>query len=179
MYPIFNIRVYGLLINENNEVLATDEFRFRKEMTKFPGGGLQFGEGTIDCIKREFREELGCEIDVLKHFYTTDYFQQSAFHEDHQLISIYYLVKGAPSLPRFVLRRASKKDSAKALREGEKGEEDGKLVPEKYAANLPFRDKRASQSFRWISLSTIRENNFTFPIDKKVAKMLKDYSKSG
>jgi len=44
-------------------------------MTKFPGGGLQFGEGTIDCIKREFREELGCEIGVLKHFYTTDYFQ--------------------------------------------------------------------------------------------------------
>ncbi len=38
--PIFNIRVYALLINEKNEVLITDEFRFGKEMTKFPGGGL-------------------------------------------------------------------------------------------------------------------------------------------
>ena len=150
MYPIFNIRVYGLLISAHNEVLVTDELRYGKEMTKFPGGGLQFGEGTIDCLKREFREELNCEIEVVKHFYTTDFFQLSAFHSDHQLISIYYIVK-APTL---------------------KGEKDGKLFSEKHPANLPFKDKRASQSFRWISLSEISEDNFTFPIDKKVAGML-------
>ena len=53
---IFNIRVYALLINEKNEVLITDEFRFGKEVTKFPGGGLHWGEGTIDCLQRECRE---------------------------------------------------------------------------------------------------------------------------
>ena len=53
----FNIRVYGILINERNEVLLTDEYRFGTEITKFPGGGLEFGEGTIDCIKREMMEE--------------------------------------------------------------------------------------------------------------------------
>ena len=89
---IFNIRVYALLINDQQEVLVTDEFRFGKEMTKFPGGGLNWGEGTIDCLHRECREELGCEIRIVKHFYTTDFFQCSAFHADHQLISIYYIV---------------------------------------------------------------------------------------
>ena len=140
MYPIFNIRVYGLLINSDEEVLITDELRFGKAMTKFPGGGMHFGEGTIECLKREFREELGCEIEVIKHFYTTDYFQSSAFHSDHQLISIYYVVKGTPTL---------------------KGEKEPK--------------EENDQSFRWISLSEISENDFTFPIDKKVAQLLRNY----
>ena len=142
--PIFNIRVYGLLINTHNEVLVTDELRFGKEMTKFPGGGMHFGEGTIDCLKREFKEELDCEIEMVKHFYTTDYFQQSAFHPDHQLISIYYIVKGAITL-----------------------KEEKELK------------KENDQSFRWISLGKIAGDDFTFPIDKKVAGMLKTYSKSG
>lgn len=159
MYPIFNIRVYGLLINAHNEVLVTDEFRFGKEMTKFPGGGLRWGEGMIDCLKRECREELGCEIEIVKHFYTTDFFQQSAFHADHQLISIYYLVKEVPP----------------AL----KGEKTKILFAEKHEPNHPFRDKRVSQSFRWIPISKINPDDFTFPVDKKVARMLnKDYSKS-
>ena len=52
----FNIRVYGILINEQDQVLITDELIKGHKITKFPGGGLEFGEGTIDCIKREFIE---------------------------------------------------------------------------------------------------------------------------
>ena len=87
----FNIRVYGLFINEKHEILLADEERFDMKMTKFPGGGLQFGEGTIDCLKREAMEEFGQEIEVIRHFYTTDFYQKSKFHTDHQLISIYYM----------------------------------------------------------------------------------------
>ncbi len=61
-------------------------------MCKFPGGGLEYGEGTIGCLKREFREELNIEIQVESHFYTTDYFQKAQFFENTQLISIYYLI---------------------------------------------------------------------------------------
>jgi 8-oxo-dGTP diphosphatase len=89
----FNIRVYGLLINSNNEVLVSDEKRNGFEFTKFPGGGLEFGEGTIDCLKREFLEELNLEISVKEMFYFTDFFQVSAFNKNDQLISIYYLVE--------------------------------------------------------------------------------------
>ena len=146
MYPIFNIRVYGLLINKNKEVLITDEFRSGKEMTKFPGGGLQFGEGTTDCLKREFLEELDCNIDVVAHFYTTDFFQQSAFHKDHQLISIYYIVN---SISEISIPISKKK--------------------------FDFEKKEGAQSFRWCSLSAINKNDFTFPIDKIVAEMLKNH----
>ena len=88
----FLIRVYGIVINEKDEVLITDEFQQGMKMTKFPGGGISFGEGTIDCLRREFREECnGQEIKNIRHFYTTDYFQKALFYENHQLLSIYYL----------------------------------------------------------------------------------------
>src|SRR4051794_35561734 len=89
----FNIRVYGILINEQKQVLVSDEFIRGNYYTKFPGGGLEFGEGTRDCLKREFLEEMNLNVEVGEHLYTTDYFQMSAFNPDHQIISIYYRVR--------------------------------------------------------------------------------------
>ena len=89
----FNIRVYGVLINEHHQVLVSDEFIRGNYYTKFPGGGLEYGEGTRDCLKREFMEEMQLNVEVGEHLYTTDFYQLSAFHPDHQIISIYYLVK--------------------------------------------------------------------------------------
>ncbi|ASS47713.1 MAG: hypothetical protein A3D31_17970 [Candidatus Fluviicola riflensis] len=88
----FNLRVYGLLFNERNDVLLADERRNGYAYTKFPGGGLKWGEGIIDCLKREFQEELGIEITAGDLYYLTDFFQQSAFAENDQLISVYYRV---------------------------------------------------------------------------------------
>ena len=146
---IFNIRVYGLLINEKNEVLVTDEFRFGKEMTKFPGGGLIWGEGTLDCLHRECREELGCKIEVLNHFYTTDFFQPAAFYDKQQLISIYYLVKN--STPLSISISTKKND---------------------------FEKVEEAQAFRWIPVAELKEEEFTFPIDKKVVSLLRQQSQS-
>jgi 8-oxo-dGTP diphosphatase len=88
----FNIRVYGILINENNEVLISDECRGGMFFTKFPGGGLEWGEGLKDCLKREFQEELSIEIEPEELFYCTDFFMESAFRKTDQLISIYYKI---------------------------------------------------------------------------------------
>ena len=88
----FNIRVYGIWIHEN-KVLVNEELIREKTITKFPGGGLDWGEGIIDCLKREWKEELNMDINVLEHFYTTDFFQASAF-DNSQVISIYYRVSG-------------------------------------------------------------------------------------
>ncbi|GAB1463342.1 NUDIX domain-containing protein [Pedobacter sp.] len=88
----FNVRVYGLLINDEQEVLLSDEFEVGRYFTKFPGGGLEFGEGLIDGLKREFVEECNAEIEVVSHFYTTDFYEKSSFN-DSQVISVYYLVK--------------------------------------------------------------------------------------
>jgi 8-oxo-dGTP diphosphatase len=90
----FNVRVYGILINENNQVLVSDEL-IRKgtaRVTKFPGGGLDFGEGLRDGLQREFMEEAGVEVSIGAHLYTTDFFVPSAFDNDSQVIAIYYRV---------------------------------------------------------------------------------------
>src|SRR5678816_3158563 len=88
----FNLRVYGVLINEEKEVLVSDEYIRGSYYTKFPGGGLELGEGTRDCLKREFKEEMNLEVQIGEHLYTTDFYQQSAFNPTQQIISIYYVV---------------------------------------------------------------------------------------
>lgn len=89
----FNVRVYGLLINENNEVLISDERRFGHTFTKFPGGGLEFGGGLADGLKREFEEELGTAIEVGELFFVNDFYLHSAYNKNHQLICFYYFVQ--------------------------------------------------------------------------------------
>jgi 8-oxo-dGTP diphosphatase len=88
---VFNLRVYGILL-QNDELLIAQQIFKNRLLTKFPGGGLQFGEGTIECLKREFIEELNMEVNIVKHYYTTDFFVPSAFHKNNQVISIYYIV---------------------------------------------------------------------------------------
>lgn len=94
----FNIRVYGIWINDNKILINEETFKDRI-IIKFPGGGLDWGEGIIDCLKREWKEELNLDIEVLEHFYTTDFFQASAF-DNSQVISIYYRV--AAPLPAVI-----------------------------------------------------------------------------
>ena len=96
----FNIRVYGIWIKDD-KVLVNDELIRGTQVIKFPGGGLDWGEGTIECLKREWKEELDLDIDIVDHFYTTDYFQHSAY-DDSQVISIYYLIT-APNAPDVIV----------------------------------------------------------------------------
>ena len=88
----FNIRVYGIYINPDNELIIHKENYNNRQIIKFPGGGLKLGEGCLDGLKREFREELNTDIKIIDHFYTTDFCQISAFNPIEQIISIYYRV---------------------------------------------------------------------------------------
>ncbi len=87
---MISIRVYGILINEAKQVLVSDELIRGNYFTKFPGGGLEIGEGTRDCLKREFMEEMNLKVEPGAHIYTTDIYQRSAFNTAHQILSIYY-----------------------------------------------------------------------------------------
>ncbi|NNE62853.1 MAG: NUDIX domain-containing protein, partial [Gammaproteobacteria bacterium] len=90
----FNIRVYMLLLDENrSNVLVSDEILFGDYFTKFPGGGLEYGEGIIDCLHREAQEELGQDIEIVRQLYTTESFQPSLFKPDDQIICVYYLCR--------------------------------------------------------------------------------------
>ena len=87
----FNLRVYGIWIKDNQILLAKEcinNFCF----TKFPGGGVEHGEGILEALQREWLEETGTQLDKMQHYYTTDFFQVSAFNPIEQLISVYYKV---------------------------------------------------------------------------------------
>ncbi len=140
----FNIRIYGLLIEEGR-ILLTDEFRLGIYMTKFPGGGLNFGEGPVDCLKREFLEELDSEVIEYEHYYTTEFFQPTKLLPlEFQLINVYYLVK---------LQKPYK----------------FKTTEKKY--DFPSIDGK--QSFRWMKVADLNEEEFTFPIDKSLVERIK------
>lgn len=141
----FNVRVYGLLFNENNHVLISDEEEYGFQFSKFPGGGLEYGEGLIDALKREFVEECQTEIEVLEHFYTTDFFIKSVFNES-QVISVYYLVKPVSGID------LDFRD--KAFDFLEKGD--------------------VLQAFRWKSIHELNKDELTFPTDQKVLELLKE-----
>lgn len=108
----FNLRVYGICINEQQEILLSDETYRDFSFTKFPGGGLEWGEGTKDCLKREFLEEFQLEITVGELFYLTDFFQVSAFSENDQVISIYYRIE----LPHNIILHEITGDKGERLR---------------------------------------------------------------
>jgi len=139
----FNVRVYGLLVNDQNQLLISDEQEYGIQFTKFPGGGLEYGEGLIEGLKREFVEECNVEVEVINHFYTTDFFVKSAFN-DSQIISVYYLVKNLSPLNLMF----------KTVQFDFDGE--GEVL----------------QSFRWIDLAQLSEEDVTFPTDKYVVKLL-------
>lgn len=106
------IRVYGILIKDKHEILISEEWYKSQEFRKFPGGGMEAGESTISCLKRELLEETGLEIMVESHFYTTDLYVISAFDQEVQVMSIYYLIscRGVPKLNKRPLNRGADKD---------------------------------------------------------------------
>ena len=85
----FNIRVYALIIFKN-KILLSRELIQNKLIYKFPGGGVELGEGFVDALQREAKEEMGQHLNHITHFYTTDFFQRSSFDSSEQLISVYF-----------------------------------------------------------------------------------------
>jgi len=141
-YP-FNVRVYGLLMDAHNRVLISDEEENGFRFIKFPGGGLEYGEGLLEALSREFSEECSLPIEVVSHFYTTDFFIKSVFNES-QVISVYYVVKALEPL----------------------------AVPIKESP-FDFHDEGPiKQAFRWKAISELQPKELTFETDQRVAELL-------
>ena len=94
-------------------------------------------------------EEANLKITVGDHFYTTDFFQISAFNNKDQIISIYYLVDTADS---------------SVIQTKEKAFD---FLPEQVADS-----NGTAEHLRWMPLDEITEDAMTLPIDKVAIKML-------
>lgn len=139
----FNIRVYGIWVHPSHGVLVSYETVDNLKTVKFPGGGLELGEGPKDCIKREWHEELGFDIDIVRQFYFTDQLVPSFRKDGDQVISLYYRVK-----PTTDIR--------------------WNIAP---GGALQFPGDSA-ELFRFLSIQSLSPDLFTFPIDQKVAELL-------
>lgn len=147
---LFNVRVYGILKDKQHRVLVSDEFIKGHYYTKLPGGGLEFGEGTRDCLVREFKEETGLDVTVGEHIYTTDFFQISAFNQRDQILSIYYEV----FTPEPILLET-------------------KSIPFDFQPAQVADPSREAEVFRWIAWEDLHESIMSLPIDQHVIRLLK------
>ena len=149
----FNIRVYGVLINEEKQVLVSDEYIRGGYYTKFPGGGMELGEGTRDCLKREFKEEMDLEVEIGEHLYTTDFYQISAFNSVQQIISIYYYIKALEEI-KVPLR----------TKEFDFDEQQMEV----------YNKTKMTETFRFIDWKNFSAEKVTLPIDKIVVTLVKE-----
>ena len=147
---LFNVRVYGILLDEQNRLLVSDEFIRGDYFTKLPGGGLEIGEGTRECLAREFVEETGLAVTVGEHLYTTDFFQISAFNNKDQIISIYYMVHS-----------------------NDCGNIKTSEIPFDFNPAQVADKTATAELFRWVAIEKINEDSMSLPIDKVAIGLLK------
>lgn len=149
----FNIRVYILLLDDSRtRILLSDEIINGEFITKFPGGGLEYGEGILDCLHREAQEELGQDVEVLQQFYTSENFQASRFNDADQIICVYYQCLVARN-------------------------DNGRRTPTFRITDKKFdfvKIREREESFRWQLIGTLRADDMSLPIDKLVVTRLID-----
>jgi 8-oxo-dGTP diphosphatase len=144
------VRVYGFLLNDNGEILISDEFHYGMRMRKLPGGGLQLGEGTAQTLKRELMEEM--EVDLLpsKLVHTTASFIRSVFNPAHQVMGVYYHVPV----------------------------QDGNLIS-RFKLEQAAACKNGDVFFRWSRVGELNPLDFTFPMDQEAWMVFKGQYDSG
>ena len=138
----FNVRVYGILI-VNDQVLLSEEDHAGSLLTKFPGGGIEKGESPAEALVREFQEEAQCQVEIDEFFYVSPNFHRSYFRP-MQLIALYWRVRLA----------------------------HGQVPPQAHVQPQPLASAGHFYRLRWQSLDSLSASSFTTPLDREVVEKL-------
>lgn len=88
---VFSCRIYGVLRDGAKLLLTRSHFRGRT-FVNFPGGGIEIGEAPLDALRREFHEETGLSIRVVKTLHSSEAAHLST-QSPIQIVSSYWLVE--------------------------------------------------------------------------------------
>lgn len=69
-----NIHVSAAIIIKDNKIFVTQRgYGEFKDWWEFPGGKIEEGETSEECLKREIKEELEADINIDKYLCTVEY----------------------------------------------------------------------------------------------------------
>jgi 8-oxo-dGTP pyrophosphatase MutT (NUDIX family) len=142
--PLFNIRVYALVV-KNNRLLISEEQHGGFFLRKFPGGGLQFGEGVLQALHRELKEELDADVDSASLLCVTEDFVVSFLNNKQQVIGVHYLVD-------------LKQDYS-----------------DEFLKNNHLELENGHIQFKWVLIDSLTAEDFTSSVDKSAFEKLKQY----
>ncbi len=83
---ILNIRAAGIIMH-NNKILA--HRNIKSDHYALLGGRVQIGENSEDTVKREIKEELGKEIEIIGYISTIENFFEMKGSKYHEIMFVY------------------------------------------------------------------------------------------
>ena len=95
------IGVGVFILNEKKELLLLLRKKAPERGTwMIPGGAVEFGEKIEDTVKREAREEIGVEVELVRHIQTGTHLITEDGHETHWVAPVFLcrIVSGTPKL---------------------------------------------------------------------------------
>jgi 8-oxo-dGTP diphosphatase len=97
--PDLSIRVRGVIVREDGAVLMDrTHHRDRDLFYWLPGGGLEPGETSEQCLRRELMEEAALEIEVGRLLYVSEnVYTESGDHRHEVILYRLAAVRGGPT----------------------------------------------------------------------------------
>jgi 8-oxo-dGTP pyrophosphatase MutT (NUDIX family) len=87
----FSSRIYGVLREGGKVLLTRSRFRERT-FINYPGGGVELREAPADALRREFLEETGLRVRLVRTLYSSEGCHLST-QMAVQIVSTYWLVE--------------------------------------------------------------------------------------
>jgi len=103
----FNYRILGVAVHEDLVLLHKAE---GEKFWTFPGGRAEFGEAAEPTLKREMKEEIGTDVDVIRLLWFVENFFTYTGMRYHE-IALYFLMQ-LPTTSKYLNQRSFQGEEA-------------------------------------------------------------------